>query len=147
MLFWLNSSLTILGGRRYFTLNINIAISCSLRLSIDGSSAGTKRISYDCEWELNTALSARSWMRSILICCCQKISSYAIPDGNMLSKAGYLWMICRLSVLHCMVSNFAVSKVHQLFELLYAKVTDIGEIKRIYFFPFCKSYSDIKRLQ
>ena len=56
-------------------------------------------------------------------------------------------MICRLSVLLCMVSNFSVSIVHQLIDLTYAKVTDIGEIKRIYFFPFCKRYSDIKRLQ
>ena len=38
-----------------------------------------------------------------------------------------------------MVSNFAVSIVHQLFELLYAKVTDIGEIKRIYFFVSVKA--------
>ena len=33
----------------------------------------------------------------------------------------------------CMVSNFALSIVHQLFDLPYAKATDIGEIKRIYF--------------
>ena len=32
-----------------------------------------------------------------------------------------------------MVSNFVVSIVHQLFDLPYAKVTDIGEIKRIYY--------------
>ena len=56
-------------------------------------------------------------------------------------------MISIFSVLHCVVSNFAVSIVHQLFDLPYAKVTDIGEIKRIYFFPFSKRYSDIKRLQ
>ena len=60
MLFCLNSSLTILGVRPYFTLYINIAISCSLRFSSEGSSARTRRFSYDSEWELNTALSARS---------------------------------------------------------------------------------------
>ena len=69
-----------------------------------------------------------------LFCCCQKICSYAILDGNMLSEAG--WMISIFSVLHCVVSNFAVSIVHQLFDLPYATVTDIGEIKRIYIFSF-----------
>ena len=116
MLFRLNSSITILGARPYFTLYINIAISCSLRFSCEGSSARTKRFSHDSEWELNTALSARFWIRSIFLLSedlqlCHKI--YAIPDGNMLSEAG--WMICRLSVLLCMVSNFAVSIRHQLF--------------------------------
>ena len=60
VLFRLNSSLTILGARPYFTLYINIAICCSLRFSSEGSSARTRRFSYDSEWELNTALSARS---------------------------------------------------------------------------------------
>ena len=36
-------------------------------------------------------------LESALFFYCQKIYSYAIPDGNMLSEAG--WMICRLSVL------------------------------------------------
>ena len=48
----------MLGARPYFTVYINIAISCSLRFSSGGSSA--RRFSYDSEWELNTALSARS---------------------------------------------------------------------------------------
>ena len=45
--------------------------------------------------------------------------------GNMFrSEAG--WMICRLSVLLCMVSNFAVS----MRQRLYANVTDMAsEIK------------------
>ena len=118
----LNSSLTMLGARPYFTLYINIAISCSLRFSSEGSPARTRRFSYDSEWELNTALSARFWIRSIFLLSedlqlCHKI--YAIPDGNMLSEAG--WMICRLSVLLCMVSNFAVSIRHHLFDWLLCK--------------------------
>ena len=60
VLFRLNSSLTILGARLYFTLYINIAISCSLRFSSEGNYVRTRRFSYDSEWELNTALSARS---------------------------------------------------------------------------------------
>ena len=165
MLFRLNSSLIILGARPYFTFYINTAISCSLWFSCEGSSARTKRFSHDSEWELNTALSARFWIRSIFLLSedlqlCHKI--YAIPDCNMLSEAGWIaceqallfgrvkpvsreraserrsregrscearfacpnrracsqatgWMICRLSVLLCMVSNFAVSIRHQLF--------------------------------
>ena len=59
VLFCLKSSSAILGARPYFTLCINIAISCSLRFSSEGSSARTRRFSYDSEWESN-ALSARS---------------------------------------------------------------------------------------
>ena len=67
MFFCLNSSSTIIGARPYFTLYINIAISCSLRFNNEGSSARTRRFSYVSERELNTALSARSWIRSIFL--------------------------------------------------------------------------------
>ena len=74
--------------------------------------ARTRRFSYDSEWESNTALSAR--FESALFFYCQRIYSYAIADGNVLSEAG--WMICRLSVVLCIVSNLAVSIVHQRFD-------------------------------
>ena len=56
MLFRLNSSLTILGARPYFTLYINIAIPCSLRFSSEGSFARTRRFSYGSEWELKCGI-------------------------------------------------------------------------------------------
>ena len=51
---------------KWITLYINRAISCSLRFSSEGSSARTRRFSYVSEWELNTALSARSWICSMM---------------------------------------------------------------------------------
>ena len=54
----------------------------------------------------------------VLLIKCQ--STYLLLNvlTNVCSSSSIQWMICRLSVLFCMVSNFAVSIVHQLFDLL-----------------------------